>query len=145
MLKQEDLVMVDELVIQVVSLLQKGGLALRQKRGYKAGKLSASRNWCHIIDDGIKSMISIPNVSGQMRTWKIFARFDARRVLLQPWERPQPASAKKPQGMMAGEDVWGVSCEAMTGWFQTAAKQEVIERLAKDLLTSFAYSHQRYC
>ena len=145
MLKQKDLALVDESVIQVISLLKKGGLVLKQKRGYKAGKLSASRNWCHIIDDDMKPRISVPNVSGRVMTWKLFARFDAHKTPSQPWERPQLRRIQKPQGMMAGEDVWGVSYETMMDWFKTTAKQEVIERLAKDLLTSFAYSHQRYC
>jgi len=90
-------------------------------------------------------MISIPNVSGQMRTWKIFARFDTQKAPPRLWDRPQPQGNLKHQGMIAGDDVWGVSYEAMMSWFKTTARQEVIERLAKDLLTSFAYSHQRYC
>jgi len=144
MLKQEDLVMVDESVIQVVSLLKRGGLMLRQKRGYKAGKLSASRNSCHIID-GMEPKIIVPDSYGQMRTWKIFARFDAQKLSSRLWDRPPQRGILKPQGMIAGDDVWGVSYEAMMNWFKTTARQEVIERLAKDLLTSFAYSHQRYC
>src|SRR3989339_970045 len=100
MLKQKDLALVDESVIQVISLLKKGGLVLKQKRGYKAGKLSASRNWGHFIDDDMKPRISVPNVSGQVRTWKLFARFDAHKIPPQPWERPWQQEANKPQGMI---------------------------------------------
>jgi len=68
MLKQEDTTLVEETIIQVISLLKKGGLVLKQKRGYKAGKLSASRNWCHIIDVDMKSGLCLPDASGRVRS-----------------------------------------------------------------------------
>jgi len=75
----------------------------------------------------------------------LFARFNGKQAPPWPWKRPQQPSAKKPQGMMAGEDVWAMSYKAITEWLNATARQEVIERLSKDLLTSFAYSHQHYC
>jgi hypothetical protein len=145
MLNQENMVLVDASIVQVIVLLKKGGLVLKQKLGYKAGKLSASRNWCHIIDGEMTPGLCLPDSSDQIRTWKLFARFAAHQTPPWPWERPRQQKDKKPQGLIAGDDVWGVSYEAITGWFGTATTKQVIERLAKDLLTSFAYSHQRYC
>ncbi len=48
-LTEGDATAVDDSLAGLPALLEKGRLALKQKRGYKAGKLSASRNWCHIV------------------------------------------------------------------------------------------------
>ncbi len=144
MLTKGDVTAVDDSLVELATMLLKERLALKQKRGYKAGKLSASRNWCHIAD-GDTHPICTHNARGQLRTWKLFARFDTKQPPPWPWDKPQQQEGKRPQGMISGNDVWGVSYEDIRDWLRTAASQQVVQRLVKDLQTSFDYSRQHYC
>lgn len=139
-----DVTAVDDSLADLPHLLVKERLALKQKRGYKAGKLSASRNWCHIMD-GDMHPICAHNARGQLKTWKLFARFDTNQPPPWPWDKPQQREDKRPQGMISGDDVWGVSYEDIRDWLRTTNNRQVIQRLAKDLQTSFDYSRQHYC
>ena len=121
------------------------GLVLKQKDGYKAGKLSASRNWCHIIDTDSFTEMRTHNACGQLKTWTLLARFDGHHPPGFPWDRLQKCEGKRPSGLISGEDVWGVSCEDLRAWSGTATGRQIAERLADDLQTSFDYSRQRYC
>jgi hypothetical protein len=145
MLTQDDVTAVDDSLADLPALLLKGRLALKQKRGYKAGKLSASRNWCHIVGGDTQPRICTHNVRGQLKTWKLFARFNTGQPPPWPWDKPQRREVKRPQGMISGDDVWGVSYEDIRDWSRTATGRQVIERLAADLGTSFSYSRQHYC
>jgi hypothetical protein len=135
---------VDDSLAELPDLLVKGKLALKQKRGYKAGKLSASRNWCHIVDADIHPKINTHSACGELKTWKLFARFDTNQPPTWPWDRPQ-REGKKPHGMISGDDVWGVSYEDIRDWSRTTTSRQIVQRLAKDLQTSFDYSRQHYC
>jgi len=145
MLTRHDASAIDDSLAGLPALLAKDRLALKQKRGYKAGKLSASRNWCHIVDEDMHSQICTCNANGELKTWKLFARFDVTQPPRWPWDKPQACEGKRPQGMICGDDVWGVSHEDLRDWSRTATSREVIERLAADLETSFSYSRQHYC
>ena len=145
MLTRRDASAVDDSLVELPALLAIRGLVLKQKDGYKAGKLSASRNWCHIIDADSYPEMRTHNARGQLRTWKLLARFDARHPPAFPWDRLRQCEGKRPPGLICGEDVWGVSCEELRAWSGTAPGRQTAERLASDLLTSFNYSRQRYC
>lgn len=142
---QDDAAVVDDTLAELPALLLKERIAYKQKHGYKAGKLSASRNWCHIVDGDMQPKICIPNTHGQLKTWKLLARFDTKQPPPWPWDRPQRCEGQKPQGMISGNDVWGVSYKDIRDWLRTATSQQVVERLSKNLQTSFTYSRQRYC
>jgi hypothetical protein len=62
-----------------------------------------------------------------------------------PWDKPERYERKKAQWMLAGDDVWGVSYEAMQEWLRTAIGRQLIEQLVKDLRISYAYSYEHYC
>lgn len=143
-LTEGDVTAIDDALTEVATLLVRERLALKQKRGYKAGKLSASRNWCHIVDGDIHA-ICTHNARGQLKTWKLFARFDTNQSPPWPWDKPQQHKDKRPQGMISGDDVWGVSYDDIRNWLRIASSQQVIQRLAKDLQTSFDYSRRHYC
>lgn len=144
MLNEGEATAVDDSLAELPNLLVEERLALKQKRGYKAGKLSASRNWCHIVDGDMQPKMCIPNARGQLKTWKLFARFDTNQPPPWPWDKPQ-CEGKRPQGMISGDNVWGVSYEDIRDWSRTATGRQIVERLAKDLQTSFEYSRQHYC
>ncbi len=111
MLTRRDASAVDDSLVELPALLAIRGLVLKQKDGYKAGKLSASRNWCHIIDADSYSEMRTHNARGQLKTWTLLARFDARHPPAFPWDRLRQCEGKRPPGLICGEDVWGVSCE----------------------------------
>ena len=144
-LPEGDATTVDDSIAELPDLLVKGRLMLKQKRGYKAGKLSACRNWCHIADRDMHPRICTHGARGQLKAWKLFARFDTNQPPQWPWDKPQQCEGKKPQGMISGHDVWGVSYEDIRDWLRTATSGQIVERLAKDLRNSFDYSLQRYC
>ena len=135
----------DGSLVELPKLLAKDRLVLKQKRGYKAGKLSASRNWCHIIDTDSYPEMHTHNARGQLKTWTLLARFDAYHPPAFPWDRLRQCEGKRPPGLISGDDVWGVSYEDLRAWSGTATGRQVADRLASDLLNSFNYSRQRYC
>jgi hypothetical protein len=133
------------LVVELPALLAGRGLILKQKRGYKAGKLSASRNWCRIVDGDMYPGVPSRDSRGELKTWRLFARFDAGQSPSWPWDKLEQCEGKKPQGMMSGDDVWGVSYEGLQTWSRAAIGRQIAERLAGDLQISFNYSRQHYC
>src|SRR5512137_1707367 len=88
--------------------LQELGLALKQKRHYKAGKLTSTRNWCQLFDDGIVPHLTAADSKGRLKTWKLFARFSDRQPPAWPWDRPRLEAGS---GTMMGRDVWGIAVE----------------------------------
>ncbi len=145
MLTQPDASSIDNCLTGLPALLAERGMRLKQKRGYKAGKISASRNWCHLVDGNIQPTICSKNTHGALKTWKLFARFDVSHPPLWPWDKLQRGENENPQGMIMGNDVWGVSYEDVQDLLKTATNRKVVERLAADLETSFSYSRRRYC
>jgi hypothetical protein len=75
LISQDAMATTDICLNMLSALLINRGITLKQKQGYKAGKLSATRNWCQIADEEISLRIYLPNSHGQMKTWKLFARF----------------------------------------------------------------------
>ena len=135
---------IDNFLNPLFSILLNKGITLKQKRGYKAGKLSASRNWCHIQDGDVKRRICLSN-KDQTKTWKCFARFDIRQPPLWPWEKLEHGEGDTVRWVISGDDVWGVAYEDLGRWTKDSGNEQILKRLADDLQTSFNYSRQRYC
>lgn len=145
MLDKSETLKVDKLLNELPSLLLQAGLTLKQKVGYKAGKLFRNKNWCQLVDGDVLLRVCFPNIQGEVKTWKLFARFDSLRPPSGPWDKPERYERKKAQWMIAGDDVWGLSYEDIRDWANKTTAYIILERLAKDLQASFAYSRQRYC
>jgi len=145
MLTGDEASAIDRSLSELPSLLLQAGLTLKQKFGYKAGKLSRTRNWCQFVDGDVKIRVCFPNTRGEVKTWKLFARFGNVRPPSRPWDKPERYERKKAQWMIAGDDVWRVSYEDLRDWLNTTRDAIILERLTKDLQTSFTYSQQRYC
>ena len=145
MIEEDDAATIDESLTRLPELLLDRGITLKQKHGYKAGKLSRTRNWCQIIDRDVKSRVCSRNAIRQAKTWKLFARFDSSRPPVWPWYRPECGQPKKAQLMISGNDIWGISYEDIREWAKCISGKEIVERLASDLEVSFDYSRQRYC
>jgi len=145
MLTQDDKMRIDNLLIELTTLLAKVGLVLKQKVGYKAGKLSRTRNWCQLVDGDVSIRTRFPSIEGKVNVWKLFARFNTSQPPMWPWDKPERYERKKAQWMISGEDVWGVSYETMQEWLRTATGRQLIEQLVKDLRISYVYAYNRYC
>jgi len=145
MIEQDDAAIIDECVAILPELLLSRRILLRQKYGYKAGKLSAKRNWCQLVDGDVRLPVCFPNSQGQVKTWKLFARFDADKPPLWPWDRPECYEHKKARWMISGDDVWGVAYEDIKEWATHTTSSQLLERLTSDLQVSFNYSRRRYC
>ena len=144
-MQEEDTATIDDSLTRLPELLLESGITLKQKHGYKAGKLSRTRNWCHIIDRDVKSRVRFPNAVGQAKTWKLFARFDSSHPPVWPWDKPEYDQPKKAQLMISGNDVWGIAYEDIREWAKHISGKEIVKRLASDLEVSLDYSRQRYC
>lgn len=144
-MQEKDEVTMDESLTRVLELLLDRGITLKQKHGYKAGKLSRTRNWCQIIDRPVNPGVHFPNAVGQDKTWKLFARFDSNQPPAWPWDRPERGEHKKAQLMISGNDVWGITYEDIREWAKRVSVKEIVERIANDLKVSFDYSRHRYC
>jgi len=59
-MQEEDVAIIDECLTQLPELLLDRGITLKQKHGYKAGKVSRTRNWCQTIDRDVKSRVRFP-------------------------------------------------------------------------------------
>ncbi len=105
----------DRLLAQLPALLSKRGLVLKQKHGYKAGKLSAIRNWCQFVDGDTRPSVCLPNSKGEVKTWKLFARFDSREPPLSPWDQPDLRERSGAWWVISGDDVWGIAYEDVGG------------------------------
>lgn len=136
---------VDKSLAELPHLLSREGLILKQKMGYKAGKLLSKRNWCQFVDGDVQIRIQFPNAEGKLKTWKLFARFNNLQPPSQPWDKPERYEYKKAQWMIAGNDVWGITYDDLMEWLNKTTAVAVLERLVKDLQTSFVYSRYRYC
>jgi hypothetical protein len=145
MTERGDAIVVDGFLAQLPPLLLERGLKLRQKRSYKAGKLSATRNWCQLVDRDMPLRVVFPNYQGKVKTWKLFARFNTGQPPAWPWDRPELYEGKKAQWVLAGSDVWGVAYEDIREWSRRVSDRQLLERLASDLQVSFDYSRQCYC
>lgn len=145
MLQREDAAIIDECLASLPGLLLNEGITLKQKLGYKAGKLHRSRNWCQFVDGDVQIRVCFPNSQGEVKTWKLFARFDTIQPPSWPWDKPERYEYKKAQWMIAGDDVWGVAYEDIKEWAKSASDKQLLARLADDLQVSLTYSRQRYC
>lgn len=145
MSSQQTIASIDNWINTLVPLLISRGITLKQKQGYKAGKLSATRNWCQIVDEGTSLPISFPNSQDQMKTWKLFARFGIEQTPSSHWEKLKGSDKKVVRRVISGDDVWGLSYEDIEKWTRTTNDKQILERLVRDLQKSFNYSRQRYC
>ena len=144
-MQREYTAIVDECLAQLPALLLERRITLKQKHGYKAGKLSRTRNWCQLVNGDVALRVHFPNNRGQVKTWKLFARFDAAQSPRSPWDKPEQYQRKKAQWMISGDDVWGVAYEDIKEYATRHTDRQLPERLADDLVASFTYSRQRYC
>jgi hypothetical protein len=144
MTRHDDALAVDESIHPLLEMLASRGIALKQKRGYKAGKLTATRNWCQFMDADMHPRVWLPNSQGQLKTWKLFARFDASQPPSWPWDRPSRSEPKTMPGMISGDDVWGLTYEDVEEWMKTTTHREILKSIADALQTSFNYSVHRY-
>jgi hypothetical protein len=117
---------------------------LEQRKGYKAGKLSPRRNWCQLVGGRVPLRVRFPNSQGQVKTWKLFARFNTGEAPSWPWDQPEPYERKKAQWMLAGDDVWGIAYEDIREWAKQMTCKQLLEHLVGDLQVSFDYSRQCY-
>lgn len=144
MIEESDAHMVDESLAQLPDVLSRAGLIFTQRKGYKAGKLRSRKNWCELVDGDVPIRICFPNMEGEKKTWKLFARFEDSAPPPQPWDRPQQYERKKAQWMPAGDDVWAVAYEDLAKWTDKATSKEIVHILARDLQRSFSYATGRY-
>jgi hypothetical protein len=77
MLTESQASAIDKSLAEIPRLLSQAELTLKQKVGYKAGKLSRTRNWRQFVDGHVQIPVCFPNTQGQLKTWKLFARFDS--------------------------------------------------------------------
>jgi len=143
MITRDDALAIDESFGRLPEMLVGRGITLKQKRGYKAGKLTATRNWCHLVDRDMPR-VCLPNSQGQLKTWKLFARFDATQPPSWPWDRPSRSETRKVPGVISGDDVWGLAYEDVEEWVKATPYSEILEPIADALQTSFDYSVRRY-
>ena len=112
--------------------LVKKKIKLKRKRGYKAGKLSFTRNWCRIEDGNVKHRICRSN-NGRMKTWKLFARFDIKLPPLWPWEKLECNEDPTLRWAISGDDVWGIAYEDLERWISDCGNEIILKRLVNDL------------
>lgn len=111
-----------------------------QRDGYKCWKVPGRRrNWLQWNDGGTRLPIRLENSRGEVRTWKLFARFGKQPGA--PWDRPWKYE-RLHEWMLGGDDVWGCSCEALSAYLGRLPELE--ERLRSDLDLSYRYSIERY-
>ena len=142
-----DAALIDEGLAGLPELAHKRGMTFEQRVGYKAGKVSAKRNWCMFVDGNVKLPIQYPNRQGDPRTWKLQARFNPEHPPRDLWDRPEKYEYRKAQWGLASkkvDDVWGISYEDIKAWAAKFTSQQFLERLVGDLEVSFNYSRRRY-
>ena len=144
MKSQRNMANIDDCLDILFPILMEKGITLKQKCGYRAGKLSACRNWCYIEGGDTKRRKCLSN-KGQVKTWKLFARFDIKQPPLWPWEKLERYEGKSVQWAISGDDVWGIAYEDLEIWTRDIDNEQILKRLTVDLQTSFNYSFQRYC
>lgn len=124
-----------------------GGLPFDQRVGYKSWKVPRKGkrvNWMQWNDGDPAIRIAFPNRRGELRTWKMFARFPDDFEPRGPWERPEPYDRAKDQYMPAGrhQDAWGCTYESLRPYLSKL--RELEEALLADLTVSYRYSVGRY-
>jgi hypothetical protein len=114
-----------------------------QHVGYKAWKAPGKRraNWMQWNDGDVPLRINFPNQAGEMRTWKVFARFASGARIRGPWERPGEYERSRAQWMLSGSDVWGVTYESLGAYL--ARLPELEELLREDVAEAFRYAAGR--
>jgi len=111
-----------------------------QRVGYKCWKVPGRRrNWLQWNDGDTPLPIRFDNRQGEVRTWKLFARFGKQPRGL--WDKPAEFEHDH-KWMPSGSDVWGCSCEALRDYLNRF--QELEELLKEDLKRSYQYSIQQY-
>lgn len=115
-----------------------------QHLGYKSWKIPRQgrpMNWLQWNDGGRSLPIRFANSKGEMRTWKLFARFAPETQRRGPWDRPE-AWDRDHKFMPSGPDVWGCSYEDLRIYLAKVRGLE--ELLREDLELSYRYAIQRY-
>lgn len=115
-----------------------------QRVGYKAWKVPGKTrtSWMQWNDGDARLPICFPDQHGEVKTWKLFARFADGVRLRGPWERPAEYERKKAQWMLAGPDVWGLSYEAVQEFLHHVEDLESV--LRDDICESYRYACERY-
>ena len=147
MIDDDDALIIEETLAELPKLLAGKGMIFVQKEGYKAGKLKPKgrfSDWCQLVDGTLALNVRFPNRHGQVKTWKLFARFDAAKAQSKPWDRPERYRRKEAQWMLGGDDVWGISYEDIKELANKTTSQQFLQSLLADLKASFQYSQQRY-
>lgn len=136
---------IDECLFELPSLLLANiGISYHQRVGYKCWKIPGhNRNWCQLVDGDMRLPTQFPNVRGDKKAWKLFARFGNAWIPQAPWDKPEVYQRVKAYWMPAGDDVWGTAYEDLREYTRVACPQ-LLQRLVEDLKTSFKYSLQRY-
>jgi len=135
---------VDQRLAVIPKLLKERGIALHQRRGYKAGKVD-NRNWCQFNDGDIQLNIQFPNKEGKKKRWKLFARFSHHEPPGELWDRPEEYQREKAQWMPAGKDVWGIAYEDILDSIErkTHTWESIIDLIVSDLQKSLQYFRRR--
>jgi len=147
MIEDDDIQTFDETLAELPKLLTCEGMTLRQQKGYKAGKLKPKgkfSNWCQLVDGDLPLNMRFPNSEGQVKAWKLFARFDAAKPPSQPWDRPERYRRMKAQWMLGGDDVWGIAYQDIKELVKETTSEQFLQSLLADLKASFQYSRQQY-
>jgi hypothetical protein len=147
MIEDDDALIIDRALAKLPELLKGEGMIFVQKKGFMAGKLKPKgrfSNWCQLVDGTLALNVRFPNRHGQVKTWKLFARFDVDKAPSKPWDRPERYSRKKAQWMLGGDDVWGVAYEDIEDLAKEITHQQFLQCLIADLRSSFQYSQGRY-
>ena len=61
-MKEDDMAIIDECFRLLPEPLRSQGVTLKQKHGYKAGKLSATRNWCQLQNSRHMGFVSFATI-----------------------------------------------------------------------------------
>jgi hypothetical protein len=147
MIEDDDIQIIDETLAELPKLLTCEGMTFWQQKGYKAGKLKPKgrfSNWCQLIDGNLLLNIRFPNSEGQMKAWKLFARFNADKPPPQYWDRPARYKRTNAQWMLGGDNVWGIAYEDIKELAKENTSEQLLQSLSADLKISFLYSQQKY-
>jgi len=144
MLKPASINKVDRCLARLPEKLAQLRISLQQRKGYKAGKLSAKKNWCQLNDEAYNlRRCFIENRQGVFRYRKILAHF-SRSPKSQLWELLKPYTYKEAKWMPTGSDVYGISYERLAEYLQTHNCEKLLRILSKELKDSLNYSKRHY-
>ncbi len=135
---------VDRCLASLPEKLAQLGISLQQRDGYKAGKLSAKKNWCQLNDEAYNlRRCFIENSRGDFRYRKILAHF-GKSPQSQLWELLKPYTYKEAKWMPTGSDVCGISYERLAEYLQTHNCEKLLRILSKELKDSLNYLKRHY-